>query len=163
MIRPGRAASASRGSAVLAWCAVVACIAMIFAFSTDAFSSQETSGFLRTLMRWLWPDLDWRTAHSINRWIRKTAHFTEYALLALLACRAIWLSSETTLGRVALLALTLVLVTATVDETHQAFAPTRGGSPWDVALDLCGGMAAVLLFLAARRVPRSSPPRSRID
>ena len=148
---------------MLAWLAVVLCIAAIFLFSTDSFSSDGTSGFLRPLIRWLWPDLDWRTAHAINLWVRKTAHFAEYALLALLACRAIWISFETSLGRLAALALALVLVTATADETHQAFTLTRAGSPWDVALDLCGGLAAILVFLAVRRLPgntsQAAPPQ----
>ncbi len=147
---------------MLAWLAVGLCIAVIFFFSTDSFSSDGTSSFFRPLIRWLWPDLDWRAAHAINVWVRKAAHFGEYALLALLACRAIWISLETSLGRLAALALALVLLIATADETHQAFTVNRGGSPWDIALDLCGGLAAVLAFLAVRHLPRNtsvaSPP-----
>ena len=58
-------------------------------------------------------------------------------------------------GRIAALALALVLIVATADETHQIFAVTRGGSPWDVALDVSGGLAAILLFLVVRRASRS--------
>jgi len=106
------------------------------------------------MLNWLWPDLHPNTARSIGVWTRKFAHFFEYGVLALLACRAIWLSIETSLGRIAALALLLVLFVATADETHQLFAPTRGGSPWDVALDLSGGLAAIFAFLVYRRVSR---------
>ena len=145
----------------LAWAAVALCIAVIASFSTASFSSSETSSFFGSLLRWLWPDLDWRTAHAINTWARKSAHFVEYAVLAFLACRAIWLSIETSLGRIAALAWVLVLFVATADETHQAFEPTRGGSPWDVALDVSGGLAAVFLFVAIRRFSRGTGTAER--
>ena len=58
------------------------------------------------------------------------------------------------------LALLLVLFVATTDEIHQGFAPTRGGSPWDVALDVSGGLASIFLFLVYRRISRgdAAPP-----
>jgi len=146
--------SSARGQAWLAWSAVFLCILAIGTFSTDAFSSDQTSHFFRPFLKWLWPDLHWRTLQSISTWTRKFAHFFEYAVLALLACRAIWLSIETSLGRIAALALVLVFFVATVDEAHQVFAPTRGGSPWDVALDMSGGIAAIFAFLLYRRVSR---------
>ena len=154
-------ASSTQSQVWLAWAAVALCIAVIAWFSTDSFASSETSRFFRPLLRWLWPDIDWRTAHTINTWTRKTAHFVEYAALALFACRAIWLSIETSLGRIAALAWILVLFVAAADETHQAFTPTRGGSPWDVALDVSGGLAAVFLFLAIRRFSQGAGAAAR--
>lgn len=151
-----RRAASTLSQICFAWFAVALCIAVIASFSTDSFSHNETSSFFRPLLRWLWPDLDWRTAQAINNWTRKAAHFVEYAVLALLACRAIWLSIETSLGRIAALAWVLVLFVATADETHQAYEPTRGGSPWDVALDVTGGLAAIILFLAIRRFSRGA-------
>ncbi len=156
-----RQTSRKRNQIWLAWSAVVLCIAVIGLFSTDAFSSDETSHFFRDLLLWLSPDIHWRTARAINLLARKAAHFIEYAVLALLACRAIWISFETSLGRIAALALVLVLFVATADETHQAFAPTRGGSPWDVALDVSGGLAAIAVFLAFRRVSRRGDAAAR--
>ncbi len=146
--------SSTRKQLWLAWSAVVLSILVIATFSTDAFSSDQTSQFFRPFLRWLWPDIHWRTLRTISVWTRKLAHFFEYAVLALLACRAIWLSIETSLGRIAALALALVLFVATADETHQVFAPKRGGSAWDVALDMSGGIASIFVFLLYRRVSR---------
>ena len=156
-----RRASSTRRQVWLAWTAVALCIAVIGSFSTNSFASDETSQFFRPLLRWLWPDLHWRTMHTINLWVRKAAHFAEYAVLAILACRAILISFATSLGRIAALALLLVLFVATADETHQAFTPSRGGSPWDVALDLSGGLAAIFLFLTVRRVSRGGGAATR--
>ena len=147
--------SSTRGQVWLAWSAVVLCILVIGMFSTDSFSSDQTSRFIQPILNWLWPDLHWRTVHSIGVGVRKFAHLFEYGVLSLLACRAIWLSIETSLGRIAALAWVLVLFVATADETHQVFAPKRGGSTWDVVLDMAGGLASIFLFLVYRRVSRS--------
>ena len=80
--------------------------------------------------------------------LRKCAHATEYAVLALLLYRAV--------GR-ELLAFLLGFGYAITDEIHQAFVRGRHASPFDVAMDaagLCAGL--LLLHLARRRAPRSA-------
>ncbi len=74
--------------------------------------------------------------------LRKGAHLTEYAILAVLLRRA--LSSE-------LAALVVAIVYAGTDELHQAFVRGRHGSPVDVAIDGIGAAAGLLLVLQARR------------
>ena len=61
--------------------------------------------------------------------LRKGAHMTEYAVLALLLVRA--------LGREAP-ALALGVLYAASDELHQAFVRGRHASPIDVAIDTVG-------------------------
>ena len=75
--------------------------------------------------------------------LRKGAHMTEYAILALLLFRA--LGSE-------LHAFLFGLAYAVSDEIHQLFVGGRHGSPVDVAIDAAG----LLLGLLALRL--RSPP-----
>jgi VanZ family protein len=75
--------------------------------------------------------------------LRKGAHMTEYAILALLLFRA--LGSE-------LPAFLFGLAYAVSDEIHQLFVSGRHGSPVDVAIDAAG----LLLGLLALRL--RAPP-----
>jgi VanZ family protein len=75
--------------------------------------------------------------------LRKGAHMTEYAILALLLFRA--LGSE-------LSAFLFGLAYAVSDEIHQLFVSGRHGSPLDVAIDAAG----LLLGLLALRLRSAS-------
>jgi VanZ family protein len=74
--------------------------------------------------------------------LRKCAHATEYAILALLLYRAV--------GR-DLPAFMIGLAYAVTDEVHQAFVRGRHASPFDVAMD-AAGLALGLLVLHATRL-----------
>jgi VanZ family protein len=147
-----------RSRLVLAWGAVAACIALILTLSADVFAAEETSRFLKPLLRWLWPDLSREALRRALFGLRKGAHLTEYALLAVLAFRAWWLSFEPSPGRVLALTLALVAGVASADETRQAFSLARTGSPWDVALDLTGGALGLGVALLLQRTMRSFLP-----
>ena len=69
--------------------------------------------------------------------LRKGAHMTEYAVLALLLVRA--------LGREAP-ALALGVIYAASDELHQAFVRGRHASPIDVAIDTVGLLIGLLVW-----------------
>ena len=69
--------------------------------------------------------------------LRKGAHMTEYAVLAVLLVRA--------LGREAA-ALALGVVYAASDELHQAFVRGRHASPIDVAIDTVGLLIGLLVW-----------------
>ena len=86
------------------------------------------------------PDLgtglgDWDTL------LRKCAHASEYAVLALLLYRA--------LGR-ELPAFLIGFAYAVSDEIHQAFVTGRHASPFDVAMDAAGLALGLLIVHAAR-------------
>ena len=74
--------------------------------------------------------------------LRKCAHATEYAILALLLFRAV--------GR-ELPAFLIGLAYAITDELHQAFVRGRHASPFDVAMD-AAGLALGLLVVQAMRL-----------
>jgi VanZ family protein len=69
--------------------------------------------------------------------LRKGAHLTEYAILALLLLRAV--------GH-RLPAFVLGLAYAGTDELHQHFVRGRHASPIDVGVDACGLALGLLLF-----------------
>jgi VanZ family protein len=158
---PPRTVTASE---VRAWLAVAACTLVILLFSGSEFSAGSTSRFFGPLLHWLFPDISPARLLALHLWVRKTAHLTEYAVLGLLAFRALRLSLAIPLGRTALLGLGVVLVVAATDEFHQSFLPSRTGTVVDVAIDFVGGGLGVLLIVALHRAagigaPGSETPR----
>jgi VanZ family protein len=119
-------------------------------FSTDKFSSSHTQIVIATMVG---------TVHTtpapvigeVNHLVRKSAHFTEYAILATLTCFAASLTWPR-FARVTILALIISGLFAISDETHQIFVPSRGPSARDVLLDTLGAATAVFLY---RRIPLS--------
>lgn len=80
--------------------------------------------------------------------IRKAAHFSAYALLGLLAARALLFSNSS--RRWPCLTFAIVLIVASLDELNQSFSSARSGSPYDVLIDCVGGLfaiAAVWLYM----------------
>ncbi len=74
--------------------------------------------------------------------LRKGAHMTEYAVLAVLLARA--------LGREAP-ALALGILYAASDELHQAFVRGRHASPIDVAIDAVGLLVGLIAWRRSNR------------
>ena len=77
---------------------------------------------------------------TLETLVRKAAHMAEYAVLALLFCHALRLSSA---RRPACRALLMCLVYAATDEFHQSFVGGRGPSPVDVMIDTAGAALAL--------------------
>lgn len=91
---------------------------------------------------------------AVHFLVRKAAHFTEYAILALLARRALVTSSNNFIQRRWFaLGLLLVACYALLDEFHQSFVPSRSASIYDSAIDVVGGLTVLLIFkLYDRRI-----------
>jgi VanZ family protein len=99
------------------WLAVLVWAAVIFAFSSI-------------------PSLN----SGLGTWdfvLRKLAHMTEYAILAVLFLRAT--------GSYAW-AFALAVTYAATDEFHQLFVRGRHGSPLDVGIDAIGALAGLALW-----------------
>jgi VanZ family protein len=123
--------------------------------SSASFSASNTSRIIRPLLLWLFPHITEGSIQSVHFFVRKAAHLTEYAVLALLAARAFRASGLTALRRAWWLAsFALVAAVALTDEYHQSFLPSRTGTIYDSLLDMTGGataLAVLALWLAARR------------
>jgi VanZ family protein len=144
---------------VRAWVVVALWILLVLWLGGADFGAVQTSGMLGQIIRFFDPDLPWAEFQQLHYRLRKTAHVIEYAVLALLAFRAMWLTLHTMLGRLAGLALLLVIVVATADETRQALIGSRTGSAGDVLLDATGALAALgiaLLYMRRRQTPPSA-------
>ena len=131
------------------WLPVVAWAALISVFSSALFSGEHTSEILLPLLQTLLPGAKPEHLRALHTGIRKSAHVAEYLVLAVLLIRA--LRTEGLRGGA--LAATAVLIGvayAALDETHQAFVPSRTASPGDVAVDALGVLAGVGLTLARR-------------
>ena len=134
---------------LVAWACFV-----LFASSAN-FSASNTSRIIRPLLLWLFPDISEASLAYVHFLVRKAAHFTEYAVLALLAARAFRTSHKEKLRQLWwLAAFALVACVALVDEYHQSFLPSRTGTIYDSLLDMTGGataLACARLWLARRR------------
>lgn len=138
------------------WVPVTAWVLLIFVMSGDLMSAEHTSRFFVPFLRWIAPGISAESIASLQFALRKAAHLAEYAILALLLCRALFRGTNLQWTRPALFAsawIACVLV-ATGDEFHQAYFASRTGSPWDVLIDCAGaivGLAMYRLFWGARR------------
>jgi len=149
------------------WLPVAVWAALIFYGSGDVLSDSRTSRFLGPLLRWVCPDLSDTTVRQLQGIVRKGGHVTEYAILALLALRALMRSPrllpQAWSWRAAFLALALCVLYAASDEFHQALVPSRYGSGLDVAIDAGGailGLGLAWLGTSRTRQGRAMSPGS---
>lgn len=132
---------------------LILCICLILFASTANASMSNTSRFIRPLLEFLFPNAPEATLIIYHGYIRKLAHFTEYAILAFLAARAFWQSRKDSLRNYwYLFAFLLVLAVASIDELNQSFDVTRTGSIYDVLLDCFGGITMILFILLIERI-----------
>jgi VanZ family protein len=125
------------------WLPPVVWMGVILWLGSGDFSATETSLILGPFLFWLFP---LATPAEIAAWhggLRKLAHLTVYAILALLWYRGLARDGRISAGRSALIALAISLAWAGVDEIRQALVPSRTGTVRDVAIDAAGASAAL--------------------
>jgi len=132
---------------------VFSMMALIFIFSTqNAEASDETSGGIsRMVIGILYPGYDAEAPErkteiydTVQHYVRKTAHFTEYLILGLLTriCLLSWFGKRRWLTGASWGTATLYAVT---DEMHQLLIDGRSGQWTDVLLDSAGVLAGVMI------------------
>ncbi|MBR3473862.1 MAG: VanZ family protein [Oscillospiraceae bacterium] len=135
---------------------VLAVMTMIFCFSSQkAEASNRTSGGIVSLMlsilfpgfESMEPERQRLIADWTARIIRKTAHFTEYALLgtSLYLHVLAWMARRE-IRRPRLLSLLIGALYAASDELHQTFVSGRSGEVLDVLLDSAGVLFGIFLL-----------------
>ena len=125
-----------------AWWPALVWAAVIFVMSTDTFSSEHTAWALEPIIHWLRPSLTTPQIEIIHRFIRKTAHFTEYFIFCVLLFRAVRGAHEGWRWPWGLSALFIAGSYSILDEIHQAFITSRTASPYDSLLDSAGAFVA---------------------
>jgi VanZ family protein len=125
---------------------------LIWFASTGEFSALNTSQILRPLILWIFPSLSEAQVAGIHFVIRKAGHFSEYAVMGLLAARAFSTSAKEFLRQHWwLVSFITLLAYALLDELHQSFVPERTASIYDSAIDVIGGITALFVFKLWRR------------
>lgn len=137
-------------------------MAAIFFASTDELSGAKTALVIEPFLRWFFPHLTGRRVEFIHLLVRKAAHFSEYAVLGLLAARAFSTSSHSLLRlRWFVASLVLVSVYALSDEFHQSFVPSRTASVYDSMIDIAGGLTALVLITLWKKMRRGKQERAK--
>jgi VanZ family protein len=141
----------SRYAPLVTWLAVISLA------SSDGFSAANTSRIIGPLVLWLFPNTTPETLAVVHFFMRKIAHFSEYALLGFLAARAFRTSPNLLLSRRWFwISLALVVGYAFLDEYHQAFVPSRTASIFDSLIDVLGGLTSLMIVRRRQAGPRSS-------
>lgn len=137
-------------------------LALVWMVVIFAFSAQDASESSQTSQSVSYRITEWQSrlfgqekteedlleqAEGMQLVIRKGAHMSEYALLAVLL--ALHLGCYSFSGKkAALLALGAAAGYAATDEFHQLFVPGRAGRITDVCIDGIGSLAGVIFYLA---------------
>jgi VanZ family protein len=128
-------------------------MALIFLGSTDVLSAEHTSRIISPILRWLYPEVSAETIARVQFLLRKGAHITEYAILAMLLWRASRAGTGLTMKMPIAFAVTLLgcAIFAASDEFHQGFVPSRTSSFHDVMIDICGALIGLIICLLFSR------------
>lgn len=134
---------------------------MLFIFAMSSFgpdSSNAQSNFFVDLISNFVPiksspqepNFDLKTIIFL---VRKTAHFTEYAILGILFYLNLrHHSSQKQSPKLFALAILFSALYACTDEFHQLFIPGRTGQPFDVLVDTLGATFGCLVVLAVQKI-----------
>lgn len=147
------------------WCAA------IFMFSAqNSEASSETSGSLiETVCNFIVPEFDSFTGsqrsnfvEDLQFFVRKSAHFTAYFILGILAFNSIKAKKPAVRF---LVPTAFAFIYACTDELHQYFVPGRSCEFRDICIDTLGaaaGSAAALAFSAVIFAKRNKKEKDRI-
>ncbi|HEV2695137.1 MAG TPA: VanZ family protein [Verrucomicrobiae bacterium] len=141
------------------WLPLLVWMCIIFTASCDPDSARHSSLIFEPWVRWLFPQMSTEHVELLHHLFRKCCHLMEYAVLGLLAWRAIrqpvigdrrpWRWDE------AGLAIVIVFAYAATDEFHQVFVPGRTALVSDVIIDTCGGtVGLIVLWLIGKKLKR---------
>jgi glycopeptide antibiotics resistance protein len=141
------------------WLPLLVWLGVIFLGSTSLMSVEDTSRLIVPILLWLKPGMSPKTIWIILVIMRKCAHVSEYAILALLLWRA-FRSGPTLRTKLPTLFSAVLLacaVFAASDEFHQSFVKSRTPSVGDVLLDVVGALFGLLICASfARRHPKKA-------
>ena len=137
---------------LLAWLCVAGWMTVIFLLSAQNDNqSGDTSGMIvRWFLSLIYPDFESfppeRHLALLEVWhtlIRKCAHFTEYAVLAMLVSNALRLAGKFRWK----LPVIISAAYAVTDEIHQYFVPGRACRLLDVIIDTSGAAFGTAIFV----------------
>ena len=143
---PARSNDSARRPTLRRWAVAFCCWALLIWCHSLIQGPQSSleSGFVVGLVRPLFEALGVTDVDLMTHIVRKGAHFSEYAVLGVLA-RGLFSARLRERGRAPFPAAFLVALVPVCDECLQLFVPGRSGQLTDVLIDLAGVCAGVLL------------------
>ena len=145
------------------WWPVLVWLGIIRLESTEIASSANTSGLLYAVLSNVVPHVNPHVVQGLNEVLRKTGHFFGYGILGALVFYALRNTNRDWLAPLllrrwgfyrqdfwrmewAMLGMLVTITTASLDEIHQSFMPSRTGRWQDVVLDACGAAALQIII-----------------
>lgn len=134
---------------------------LIFSLShqTADTSSKTSGGIVETIVKIICPEyeeLGYEEQEEIRLevqfWVRKTAHFTLYAILGGFSFLSFITYKNLPLWARASISGATCLLYSISDEIHQLFIPGRSGEIRDVCIDFAGSMLAIVILLMLSRI-----------
>jgi VanZ family protein len=127
------------------WAPIVIWLLTMFFFSTDMFSSAETSKIVVPVLAFFFPGLSHQQLELWHGVVRKCAHITEYFILTVFTYRGLRHDDpDVVQGKLRI--IVFVLFVAIFDELHQRLTASRTASPVDVGYDCLGAVWALWLI-----------------
>lgn len=125
---------------LIKWLMLLLWMLVIFLFSSQPHSGEATKSIIENII----PNIKTNSLlDMINFIVRKSAHVTEYFILALLTISL--LKEYTKKERTILLSsIIFCFIYAMTDEYHQSFVPGRSSLFRDVLIDTSGSLIALL-------------------
>ena len=125
---------------LIKWLVLLLWMLVIFLFSSQPHSGEATKSIIENII----PNIKTNSLlDMINFIVRKSAHVTEYFILALLTISL--LKEYTKKERTILLSsIIFCFIYAMTDEYHQSFVPGRSSLFRDVLIDTSGSLIALL-------------------
>ncbi|SER41870.1 VanZ family protein [Lachnobacterium bovis] len=139
---------------VIAWCIVIFCFSAQTGSKSSSLSKKISIAVVNTVNKISNIELEQdgvqRTLKNIEFYVRKTAHFSEYAILAILIFMC--LKDVSFFSNRYIAAAFLVALYASTDEIHQLFVPQRAGQFRDVCIDTSGGITALIIIFLIKKI-----------
>lgn len=136
---------------IIRWVMLILWMVFIFMMSQqNGETSSEQSRFVVLIFSSLGIDFNGQFGELSTFIIRKTAHFTEYLILYVLAYRVLKMYFKD--KKSIILSLVFVFLYASSDEFHQSFIPGRGPSFRDVLIDTSGGVFAGICIIINNKI-----------
>lgn len=93
--------------------------------------------------------------------LKKSAHFVEYSVLAILLIAAIR-NGGASFRKAVMISIAIAVLYAASDEIHQKFVVGRSGRPMDVFIDSAGVLAGMVIFNARLKFEKLRKIRKEI-
>lgn len=139
---------------VFVWCVIIFCFSAQTGAKSSHLSEKVSCIVVNTVEKISNVKLNQKEVQStikkIEFPVRKMAHFSEYAILAILIFMCLKDVSFVRNRYVA--ALFLVALYASSDEIHQLFVPNRAGQARDVCIDTSGGLVVLVVIFLIKKL-----------